>query len=75
MTGRTARRGWQGVVAGAVTIVVGVVLIADNVYLSDVSALPIVGAGTGVLLRGFYELFKARQDHRGKHNAGDEAPR
>jgi uncharacterized membrane protein HdeD (DUF308 family) len=74
MTGRTARRGWQGVVAGAVTIVFGVVLIADNVYLSDASALPIVGAGVGVLLRGFYELFKARQDHRGEHT-GDEAPR
>jgi hypothetical protein len=49
MTGRKAR-GWQGVVVGAVMIVVGVVLIAKDVLVLGVSALPLVGAGIVPLL-------------------------
>jgi predicted phage tail protein len=65
MTGRKAQ-GWQGVVVGAVMIVVGVVLMAKHVPVFGVSALPIVGAGTAPLLVGLRQLFAARQDHRAK---------
>jgi len=65
MTGRKTRA-WQGVVVGAVMIVVGVVLMANHVLVLGVSALPIVGAGTVPLLLGLYQLFTASQDHRGK---------
>ncbi|HEY0620548.1 MAG TPA: hypothetical protein VGD15_23275 [Kribbella sp.] len=57
---------WQGIVTGAVMIVVGVVLIAKHVLVLGVSALPIAGAGTVPLVLGLYQLFTARQDHRGK---------
>jgi hypothetical protein len=57
---------WQGIVVGAVMVVVGVVLIAKHIPVLGVSALPIVGAGTAPLLIGLYQLFTARQDHRGK---------
>lgn len=65
MTSRKAR-GWQNVVAGAVTIVVSVVLVANDVLIYGISAFPIIGAGLVVMLGGFYELFTARQGHRGK---------
>jgi hypothetical protein len=57
---------WQGVVTGAVMIVVGVVLIAKHVSVFGGSALPIVGAETAPLLLGLYQLFTAREDHRRK---------
>jgi hypothetical protein len=63
---RRKSHAWQGIVVGAVMIVVGVVLLARHVSVFGVSALPIVGAGTAPLLLGLYELFAARQDHRGR---------
>lgn len=65
MTGRRTR-GRQGVVVGAVMIVVGLVLIATHTPVFGVSALPIVGGGTAPLLLGMYDLYAARRDHRGK---------
>ncbi|GAA3117437.1 hypothetical protein GCM10010530_44750 [Kribbella aluminosa] len=65
MTGRKAR-GWQGVVVGAVMIVVGVVLIAKDIPVLGISALPIVAAGAVPLLVGLYQLFTARHEHSGK---------
>ncbi|MEU4605403.1 hypothetical protein AB0F43_20665 [Kribbella sp. NPDC023972] len=55
-------------VVGAVTIVVGVVLLAKHIPVWGGSALPIVGAGTAPLLLGLYQLFAARQYHRGSSN-------
>ncbi|GAA1640624.1 hypothetical protein GCM10009744_33110 [Kribbella alba] len=57
---------WQRIVVGAVTIVVGVVLLAKHIPVLGASALPIVGAGTAPLLMGLRQLFAARQDHRAK---------
>jgi type III secretory pathway component EscS len=47
-------------------VVVGVVLMARDVPVLGVSALPIVGAGAAGLLGGLYQLFTAHQDHSGK---------
>ena len=59
-------RAWQGVIVGAVMIVVGIVLLAKHIPVLGGSALPIVGAGTAPLLLGIYQLLlMARQDHRG----------
>jgi uncharacterized membrane protein HdeD (DUF308 family) len=63
---RRKAQAWQGIVAGAVMIVVGVVLLAKHIPVLGVSALPIVGAGTAPLLVGLWQLFAARQDHRAK---------
>jgi predicted phage tail protein len=63
---RRKAQAWQRIVAGAVTIVVGVVLLAKHIPVLGVSALPIVGAGTAPLLVGLRQLFAARQDHRAK---------
>ncbi|TDW84398.1 hypothetical protein EV137_7209 [Kribbella pratensis] len=60
MTGRNARA-WQGVVVGAAMIVIGVVLLANNVPILGVSALPIVGVGAVQLLIGVYQLLAARR--------------
>ncbi|MBP2354949.1 type III secretory pathway component EscS [Kribbella aluminosa] len=47
-------------------IVVGVVLIAKDIPVLGISALPIVAAGAVPLLVGLYQLFTARHEHSGK---------
>jgi uncharacterized membrane protein HdeD (DUF308 family) len=73
MTGRRAQ-GWRGVIFGAVMIVVGVVLLAKNVPVLGVSALPVLCAGIVPLLRGVYLLFKADRDFPGKQKVRGGQP-
>jgi hypothetical protein len=63
MTSRTARA-WQGIALGAGVIIVGFVLLAKEVPIFGVTALPIVGAGCVSLVIGLYQLVRARQERR-----------
>ncbi|TDU87669.1 hypothetical protein EV138_1196 [Kribbella voronezhensis] len=58
---RREAQGWRGVAGGGVVIVVGVALIAKDVPVFGVSALPVVGAGISMLTVGLYRLFIARR--------------
>ncbi|MEU0089940.1 hypothetical protein [Kribbella sp. NPDC006257] len=62
-TSRTARA-WQGIAFGAVMIIVGVVLLANEVPFFGFTALPIVSAGCAPLTIGLYQLAKARHERR-----------
>jgi len=61
--GRPMRGAWRSVMAGAAFVVVAVVMLLTGtpVPYFGVSAFPILGAGTAVLLTGVYNLARDRR--------------